>query len=42
VVVLSQHVDTDHLFELLADDSRGVGYVLKDGVADVTQFTDAI
>ena len=42
VVVLSQHIETEHLFELLADDPRGVGYVLKDRVADITQFTDAI
>ena len=42
VVVLSQHVETEHLFELLADDPRGVGYVLKERVADVAQFTDAI
>jgi DNA-binding NarL/FixJ family response regulator len=42
VVVLSQHVETGHLFELLADDPRGVGYVLKDRVADITQFTDTI
>ena len=42
VVVVSQHVETEHLFELLADDPRGVGYVLKERVADVTQFTDAI
>jgi DNA-binding NarL/FixJ family response regulator len=42
VVVLSQHVETGHLFELLADDPRGVGYVLKDRIADITQFTDTI
>ena len=42
VVVLSQHVETEHLFELLADDPRGVGYVLKERVADVAQFTTAI
>ncbi len=42
VVVLSQHVETEHLFELLADDPRGVGYVLKERVADVAQFTGAI
>jgi DNA-binding NarL/FixJ family response regulator len=42
VVVVSQHVETDHLFELLADDPRGVGYVLKERVADVGQFTAAI
>jgi len=42
VVVLSQHVETEHLFELLADDPRGVGYVLKERVADVAQFASAI
>jgi DNA-binding NarL/FixJ family response regulator len=42
VVVLSQHVETEHLFQLLADDPRGVGYVLKERVADLGQFTDAI
>ena len=42
VVVVSQHVETEHLFELLADDPRGVGYVLKERIADITQFTDAI
>jgi DNA-binding NarL/FixJ family response regulator len=42
VVVLSQHVETEHLFELLSEDPRGVGYVLKERVADVVQFTDAI
>ena len=42
VVVVSQHVETEHLFELLADDPRGVGYVLKERVADVRQFTAAI
>ena len=34
--------ETEHLFELLADDPRGVGYVLKERVADVAQFTGAI
>jgi serine/threonine-protein kinase len=42
VVVMSQHVETEHLFELLADDPRGVGYVLKDRVADVAQFVETI
>jgi DNA-binding NarL/FixJ family response regulator len=42
VVVVSQHVETEHLFELLADDPCGVGYVLKERVADITQFTGAI
>ena len=42
VVVLSQHVETEQLFDLLADDPRGVGYVLKERVADIAQFTAAI
>lgn len=42
VVVLSQHVETEILFDLLADDPRGVGYVLKERVADIGQFTAAI
>jgi serine/threonine-protein kinase len=42
VVVLSQHVETELLFELLADDPRGVGYILKERVADIEQFTGAI
>jgi DNA-binding NarL/FixJ family response regulator len=42
VIVLSQHVETEHLFELLAWDPRGIGYVLKERVADIAQFTAAI
>jgi DNA-binding NarL/FixJ family response regulator len=42
VVVMSQHVETEHLFELLAGDPRGVGYILKDRVADVAQFVETI
>ena len=42
VIVLSQHVETEHLFELLAGDPRGIGYVLKERIADIAQFTDAI
>lgn len=42
VIVLSAHVETEHLFELLAGDPRGIGYVLKERVADVAQFTGAI
>jgi DNA-binding NarL/FixJ family response regulator len=42
VVVVSQHVETEHLFELLADDPRGVGYILKERVANVAAFTDVI
>jgi DNA-binding NarL/FixJ family response regulator len=42
VIVVSQHVETEHLFELLAGDPRGIGYVLKERVADIAQFAAAI
>ena len=42
VVVMSQHVETQHVVELLEDDPRGLGYILKDQVADLAQFTDTI
>jgi serine/threonine-protein kinase len=42
VVVLSQHVDTTHLAELLEEDPRGFGYLLKERVADTSQLTQAI
>jgi hypothetical protein len=35
-------VETEHLFELLAGDARGIGYVLKERVAGIAQFTGAI
>ena len=40
--MVSQHVETEHLFELLAGDPRGIGYVLKERVADIAQFAAAI
>jgi DNA-binding NarL/FixJ family response regulator len=42
VLMLSHHVETQHIVELLEDDPRGLGYMLKDQIADVVQFTDAI
>lgn len=42
VLVLSQYVRPSYAFELLADDARGVGYVLKDRVADIDQLADAV
>ncbi len=42
VLLMSQHVETQHVVDLLADDPRGVGYVLKERVADLAQFTDAV
>jgi DNA-binding NarL/FixJ family response regulator len=42
VLVVSHHIETQNVVELLQDDPRGLGYVLKDRVADISQFTDAI
>jgi DNA-binding NarL/FixJ family response regulator len=38
VLVLSQYVEERYASELLAGDTSGVGYLLKDRVADVGQF----
>lgn len=42
VMVLSQFVEESYALDLIGDDAAGVGYFLKDRVADVTSFTDAI
>jgi len=42
VLVLSQYVETHHAMQLLADGAGGVGYLLKDRVADVADVTDAV
>lgn len=42
VLVLSQYVEPKYATELLAGDTRGVGYLLKDRVADVRDFMAAI
>jgi DNA-binding NarL/FixJ family response regulator len=42
VLVFSQYVETRYAAELLADGSRGVGYLLKERVADVSEFVDAL
>jgi DNA-binding NarL/FixJ family response regulator/class 3 adenylate cyclase len=42
VLVLSQHVAHTYAVELLADSAQGMGYLLKDRVADVEEFTDAV
>jgi DNA-binding NarL/FixJ family response regulator len=38
VVVLSQYVEENYATELVASRSRGIGYLLKDRVADVGDF----
>jgi DNA-binding NarL/FixJ family response regulator len=42
VLVFSQYVETRYAAELLAGSARGVGYLLKDRVADVREFVDAL
>ncbi|CAA9238108.1 MAG: Two-component transcriptional response regulator, LuxR family [uncultured Corynebacteriales bacterium] len=42
VLVLSQYVEERYATELLAGDTRGVGYLLKDRVADVDEFVGAL
>ncbi|HEX6763356.1 MAG TPA: response regulator [Gaiellaceae bacterium] len=42
VLLLSQYVELEKAVELLDRDATGVGYLLKDRVADVEEFTRAI
>ena len=42
VLVFSQYIETQSAAELLAGSPDGVGYLLKDRVADVGDFIDAI
>ncbi len=42
VLVLSQYVEESYAIDLLADNAEGVGYLLKDRIADLDHFLDAI
>jgi len=42
ILVFSQYVETRYAADLLATRAGGVGYLLKDRVANVGEFTDAI
>ena len=42
VLVLSQYVEERYAADLLSANTRGVGYLLKDRVADVAEFLDAL
>jgi DNA-binding NarL/FixJ family response regulator len=42
ILVLSQYVETRHVARLLEDGAGGVGYLLKDRVADGHEFVDAV
>jgi DNA-binding NarL/FixJ family response regulator len=42
ILVLSQYVEERYAADLLSANTTGVGYLLKDRVADVTEFLDAL
>jgi DNA-binding NarL/FixJ family response regulator len=42
VLILSQYVEEHYAVDLLAEGSEGVGYLLKDRVAEVDRFVDAV
>lgn len=42
ILVLSQYVEERYASELLASASGALGYLLKDRIADVTEFLDAV
>jgi DNA-binding NarL/FixJ family response regulator len=42
VLVLSQYVEEGYALELVGDSAGGVGYLLKDRVADVERFIDSV
>jgi DNA-binding NarL/FixJ family response regulator len=42
ILVLSQYVEERYAKELLADGHGGVGYLLKERIADVAEFVDAV
>ena len=42
VLVLSHHVETRQAIKLLRDTPQRVGYLLKDRVSEISEFTDAI
>jgi DNA-binding NarL/FixJ family response regulator len=42
VLVLSAYVEERYAMDLIAEGAQGVGYLLKDRVADVSRFTEAV
>jgi DNA-binding NarL/FixJ family response regulator len=42
VVVLSQYIEEDYAFALLAEGAEGVGYLLKERVGDLDEITRAL
>jgi DNA-binding NarL/FixJ family response regulator len=42
ILILSQYVDSSYTLQLLAEDMRGLGYLLKERVEDVADLAEAI
>jgi DNA-binding NarL/FixJ family response regulator len=42
VVILSQHLETRYALELVGEGAKGVGYLLKERVGDLSLFTAAV
>jgi DNA-binding NarL/FixJ family response regulator len=42
VLVLSQYVEAEFAVELLGEDARGIGYLLKDRISDFEDFAAAV
>jgi DNA-binding NarL/FixJ family response regulator len=42
ILLFSQYIETRYAADLLADDAAGIGYLLKDRVADVSDFVEAL
>jgi DNA-binding NarL/FixJ family response regulator len=42
ILVLSQYLEADFALRLLEDGEPGIGYLLKDRIADAATFTDAV
>ena len=42
MLVLSQYVEESYAQRLMADGAEGVGYLLKDRVADIDRFVDGV
>jgi DNA-binding NarL/FixJ family response regulator len=42
LLVLSQHVNTRYALELLSDETVGIGYLLKERVADLEQLSSSV
>jgi len=42
ILLFSQYIETRYAAQLLAEDAAGIGYLLKDRVADVSDFVEAL